>query len=47
MKIGYFEHWSRPHWNFTDFIKEEGYDIEKIDFSNKNYLEKYESLQTL
>ena len=32
MKIGYFEHWSRPHWNFTDFIKEEGYDIEKIDF---------------
>ena len=42
MKIGYFEHWSRPHWNFTDFIKEEGYDIEKIDFSNKNYLEKYD-----
>ena len=42
MKIGYFEHWSRPHWNFTEFIREEGYDIEKIDYSNKNYLEKYD-----
>ncbi|MBR2427178.1 MAG: hypothetical protein IKB16_10625 [Lentisphaeria bacterium] len=42
MKIGYFEHWSRPHWNFTEFLEEEGYDIEKIDFSNKNYLEKYD-----
>lgn len=42
MKIGYFEHWSRPHWQFVDFLREEGYDIEKIDYSRKNYLEKYD-----
>ena len=42
MKIGYFAHWFRPHWSFNDFIKEQGYDIEKIDYSQKNYLEKYD-----
>ena len=41
MKIGYFAHWFRPHWSFNDFIQEQGYDIEKIDYSQKNYLEKY------
>ena len=42
MRIGYFEHWSRPIWSFIDFLKAEGYDIEKIDFSQKGYLEKYD-----
>ena len=42
MKIGYFAHWFRPHWSFNEFIKEQGYDIEKIDYSQKNYLEKYD-----
>ena len=42
MKIGYFEHWSRPHWSFMDFLKEEGYEIEKIDYSVKDYLEQYD-----
>ena len=42
MRIGYFAHWNRPQWAFVDFLKEQGYDIEKIDFSQKNYLEKYD-----
>ena len=42
MRIGYFEHWSRPIWSFIDFLKADGYDIEKIDFSKKGYLEKYD-----
>ena len=42
MRIGYFAHWHRPHWSFNDFIAAEGYDIEKIDYSQKNYLEKYD-----
>ena len=32
MRIGYFEHWSRPSWSFVEFLKERGYDIEKIDY---------------
>ena len=42
MRIGYFAHWFRPHWSFNDFIAEQGYEIEKIDYSQKNYLEKYD-----
>ena len=42
MRIGYFEHWCRPTWSFVEFIKAEGYDIEKIDFTKKGYLEKYD-----
>ena len=42
MRIGYFEHWSRPTWSFVEFLKEQGYDIEKIDYSQKGYLEKYD-----
>ena len=42
MRIGYFEHWSRPIWSFIDFLKAEGYDIEKIDYSKRGYLENYD-----
>ena len=42
MRIGYFEHWSRPTWSFMDFLREQGYDVEKIDYSRKNYLEQYD-----
>ena len=42
MRIGYFAHWFRPHWSFNDFIREQGFEIEKIDYSQKNYLEKYD-----
>ena len=33
MRIGYFAHWFRPHWSFNDFIREQGFEIEKIDYS--------------
>ena len=42
MRIGYFEHWSRPVWSFIEFLEEQGYAPEKIDYSQKNYLEKYD-----
>ena len=42
MRIGYFAHWFRPHWSFNDFIADAGYEIEKIDYTQKNYLEKYD-----
>lgn len=42
LKVGYFEHWTQPKYKFTDFVKEEGWKIEKIDFSQKGYLEKYD-----
>ena len=44
MRIGYFEHWFTPQWEFMDFLKQEGYDVEKIDYSQKNYLEKYDAV---
>ena len=42
MRIGYFEHWCRPTWSFIEFLKAEGYDIEKIDYSKRGYLENYD-----
>ncbi len=42
IKVGYFEHWTRPDYKFVDFLKEEGYEITKIDYSKKNYLEGYD-----
>lgn len=42
MKIGYFVHWSRPHWSFMEFLADEGYDIEKVNYKTKNYLEKFD-----
>ena len=42
LKIGYFEHWHRPPYIFADFLKEQGIEIEKIDYSKKDYLEKFD-----
>lgn len=42
LKIGYFEHWHRPPYIFADFLKEQGVEIEKIDFTQKGYLEKFD-----
>lgn len=42
LKIGYFEHWSQPPYKFVSFLKEQGIEIEKIDYSQKDYLEKYD-----
>ena len=42
LKIGYFAHWHQPPYKFVDFLKEQGIEVEKIDFSQKNYLEKYD-----
>ena len=44
MRIGYFEHWSRPQWCFIEFIREQGVEVEKIDYSQKNYLENLDLL---
>ena len=42
IKIGYFEHWFQPPYKFVDFLREEGLQIEKIDYTKKDYLEKYD-----
>lgn len=42
LKVGYFEHWSRPPYVFADFMGEQGLSVEKIDFKKKDYLEKYD-----
>lgn len=42
MRIGYFEHWFRPQWSFLEFMRQQGYEVEKIDYSQKNYLEKFD-----
>ena len=42
LKIGYFQHWFQPPYKFVDFLKEQGIELEKIDYSVKNYLDKYD-----
>ncbi|MBR7105159.1 MAG: hypothetical protein IKC65_09450 [Lentisphaeria bacterium] len=42
MKFGYFKHWFRPPYSFAEFLADEGYDIEEIDFSLPGYLDKYD-----
>ena len=42
LRIGYFEHWYRPPYVFADFLAEQGVEIEKIDFKQRDYLEKYD-----
>ena len=42
IKVGYFEHWTRPDYKFVEFLQAEGYEITKIDYSKKNYLEPYD-----
>lgn len=42
LKIGYFEHWFRPPYAFVDFLAEQGIALEKIDYSQRGYLEKYD-----
>ncbi len=42
IKIGYFAHWFQPPYKFVDFLKEQGIEVEKIDYSQKAYLEKYD-----
>ena len=32
IKIGYFEHWFQPPYKFVDFLREQGIEIEKINF---------------
>lgn len=42
LKIGYFAHWFQPPYKFVDFLREEGIEAEKIDFSLPKYLEKFD-----
>ncbi len=36
LKIGYFEHWHQPPYRFVDFLRAEGIEVEKIDYSQKD-----------
>ncbi len=42
LKIGYFAHWSQPPYKFVEFLQEQGIEAEKIDYSQKGYLEKFD-----
>ena len=42
MRYGYFKHWLQPPYRFVDFMKGEGFDIEQIDYSLPDYLEKFD-----
>ena len=42
MKIGYFQHWFQAAFTLPEFLKKQGYDVEKIDYSQSGYLEKYD-----
>lgn len=42
MRFGYFKHWFQPPYTFVEFMKAEGFDIEEIDYSQENYLEKFD-----
>ncbi|MBR2405832.1 MAG: hypothetical protein IKB04_02110 [Clostridia bacterium] len=42
LRIGYFEHYARPPYVFADFLREQGFVAEKIDFSQRGYLENFD-----
>lgn len=42
IRIGYFEHWHQPPYKFVDFLKEQGVEFSKIDYSQKGYLEDFD-----
>ncbi|MCI5779945.1 MAG: hypothetical protein MR051_09075 [Lentisphaeria bacterium] len=42
LHIGYFAHWSQPPYKFVDFMREQGFEAEKIDYSRPGYLEKFD-----
>ncbi len=42
LKLGYFEHWSQPKLKFVEWAKTQGVEFEKIDYSQKYYLDKFD-----
>ena len=42
LKIGYFAHWFQPPYKFVDFLREEGIEAKKIDYSLPGYLEEFD-----
>ena len=42
IRIGYFEHWHQPPYKFTQFLREQGVEFTKIDYSQKGYLEAFD-----
>ena len=42
LRIGYFEHYSRPPYVFADFLREQGFEAVKIDYSQRGYLEPFD-----
>ena len=42
LRIGYFEHYFRPPYAFVEFLREQGITVEKIDYSQRGYLENFD-----
>lgn len=42
LRIGYFAHWFRPPYAFVDFLREQGFEAAKIDYSQPGYLESFD-----
>jgi len=42
MRIGYFKHWFQPPYKFVDFLREQGFAAEAIDYTRKGYLEPFD-----
>ena len=42
MRIGYFQHWFQAPCRFTEFLREQGIECGRIDYSKPGYLEKYD-----
>ncbi len=42
LRVGYFEHWFQPPYKFTDFVREQGVTLKKVDTTQPNYLEEFD-----
>ncbi|MFA7636987.1 MAG: hypothetical protein WCX81_04415 [Monoglobales bacterium] len=42
LKIGYFKHWHQPPYKFVDFLREQGIEVQSIDFSQRGYLDEFD-----
>ncbi|MBR2440649.1 MAG: hypothetical protein IKB25_10670 [Lentisphaeria bacterium] len=42
MRFGYFKHWHQPEFPCQEFMKEQGFDVKQIDYSQPRYLEDFD-----
>ena len=42
MRFGYFKHWHQPEFPCQEFMKEQGFDVKQIDYSQPKYLEDFD-----